>query len=486
MKYIFILLFSMGFVASSFGQNETKVWTLQECIDYALKNNLDLKQSELGVEMGQIDQKQAIFSQYPGVNASTGYQNSWGRSIDPTTNDFISIESSFLSSNASANAVLFNGFRIRNSIRQAQANVAASEMDYESTKDQVTLNVVTSYMGVIFSRELFENAQAQLRSTQEQVARTTKLVEVGSLPRSNLLELQAQEATNELNLVNQENSLNFSLLQLKQYLQLPSSTPLDVEIPDIDMMEILLSELNVDDIYQNSISSLAIVKKAEISVTSAEYGWMASKGNLYPRLSIAAGLNTNYSSFADRQRFVSDGGASTTIYPVIGNVDVNGSNYNVVSAYPQNIPSGEIVNGYSIGQQYQDNLNKFLSFNLSVPIFNGYTARLGVQRSYINVENQKIGLERTYNSLRQSIEQAYNDALAANKTYTSSQKQLNAREESFRVTEQRYRLGSADFTEYQIAENDLFRAKSDLLRAKYDLIYKIKVLDFYQGKPLSF
>jgi outer membrane protein len=195
-------------------------------------------------------------------------------------------------------------------------------------------------------------------------------------------------------------------------------------------------------------------------------------------------LNSLYSSVSDGPHFVSDGGASTTIYPVIGTV--TGTNQTVTSVTQQTIPSGVMVDNYNRHDQLKDFYSKSVSITLSIPILNGLQSNTAVQRAIVTNKLAKVTAEQTANTLRQSIETAYNDAFAASKTYASSVKQVNAREEAARMTKQRYEAGAANYTEYQVSENDLFQAKSDLTRAKYDFIFKKKLLDFYQGKPIQY
>ena len=478
--FLFLLV-----ISSHIGFGQEKKWTLRECIDYSLENNLDVLQSNLEVENARITLSQSRMSRLPDLAGNLLYGRSWGRSIDPTSNDFITQQTSFTTFNVGSSVTLFNGLRTMNTIKQDEGMTRASELDQQSIENMIVLNVVTFYTNVIFNKELYDNANAQLGSTQQQVERTRKQVDAGALPNSSLLELQAQEATNELNVINQENMLNLSLLQLKQLLQLPATEMFDVEVPELATPDDYIFVDSQEDVYEISQGVMPEVQSAKLKVQSAEYGIQASRGWLYPQLTLSGGLRTNYASVADRERFVSDGGDPTVIQnPEIGYVAGTGAA--VYSLFPRQIPSGSIVDGYPFPDQINDNLSKSVSLNLYVPIFNRFSARANIQRSEINYERNKIVLEKTRNELRQSIERAYNDVVAGSKSYGAAQKQVNAREEAFRVIEQKYNLGASDFVEYQVAENDLFRARSDLLRAKYDFVFKKMILDFYQGKPLDF
>ena len=461
---------------------DKKIWTLKECIDYALQNNLNVKRSLLTVENSQIGLTQSKFQMLPSLNGGSTFGYNWGRSIDPTTNLFSTQRINSFNLNANSSVILFNGFRLVNTYRQNDLDNEASKEDFTKAKNDVILSVITFYTNVIFNQELFSNAESQLATTAQQLERTRKLAEAGSVPRGNVLDLEAQQATNELNLINRENSLNLSLLQLKQALQLPASTQMDIEVPVLDIgTEMLISETS-EQIYEAARLTLPEVKSAQLKLQSSTLAMKASRGSLYPRLSLNGNLFSNYSSAADRDRFIRDGGTPITVAQQIGYVQ--GANIPVLTDVQ--VPSGQLTEGYVLQDQIKDNISRALSLSLQIPIFNGYQTRASVQRSMVFNQQASINLQDTENTLRRLVETAYNDALAAAKTYQSALKQVSARDEAFRMSKQRFDNGAVNFVDYQIAENALFQAKSDLVRAKYDFIFKKKVLDFYQGKPIEY
>lgn len=460
------------------------VWTLKQCIDYALANNLNVQRSNYNVETGEINLKQAKMSMLPSLNASVNYGYNWGRSVNPVTNQFTTQQINFMSPGASSSVILFNGLRIQNTLKQNSSDYEASVEDLQKTKNDISLNIASFFVNVIFSKEQLENSRFQLSSSEQQLDQTKKQVEAGALPKSNELNLEAQVATNELTVITNENALNMALLQLKQALQIPASTPFDVAVPDLNIEDLVLDQ-NRDEIYQIAHGTLPEVRAAKLRVESADYALRATKGNLYPRLSLSGSINTNYSSASDRERFITDGGDPTITFPQIGVVGGAGGTP-VYTNEPVTVPSGEFVDGYGRADQLKDNIFRQVSLGLTIPIFNGFQSRAAYQRSIINRQLAEISEKEIDNTLRQNVETSYNEALAASKTYTSTQKQVLAREEAFRMTKQRFDLGAVPYVEYQVAENDLFQAKSDLVRAKYDFILKKKVLDFYQGKPLDY
>jgi outer membrane protein len=369
---------------------------------------------------------------------------------------------------------------LQNSFQQSSRDYEASNKDQEKAKNDVIINVVTSYVNVIFNQELYDNANYQLSSSQQQLDRIKKQVAAGSLPKGDELNQEATVATNEVNLINQENALNMSLLQLKQAMQLPGSTPMKVEIPDLQPEDLIL-EANADQIYEIAIQSMPEVESAKLKVESARLSLKANKGNLYPRLSLNGSAATNYSSISDSPIQIPDGTFTVGSTPVGVVGGPGGAN---VFVYEPNYTT--ISEGYTERDQLQDNLFRSFNFQLSIPIFNGWQSRAGVQRAAISHEVASINEQEVKNTLRQTIETAYNDAFAAAKSYSASITQVSAREEAYRMAKQRFELGAVNYVEYQISENDLFRAKSDLARAKYNFIFRKKILDFYQGKPIDY
>ncbi len=475
---IFIFFFSIAGLAQQADTTTGKeVWTLRGCVDYALANNLQVKRSELTVELSNIDKRQAKFSMLPSANASGTYGYNWGRGIDPVTNQFISSQrNGYTSLGGNSSVTLFNGFRIQNTIKQTSHDLEASGQDLAKSRNDVSLNVISLFVNVVFNKELVENARLQLSSSRQQYERTQKLVSAGALPRSDELNLDAQVATNELNLINQENALNLSLLQLQQALQLPANDNFDVEEPVISPEDLVLDQTR-EEIYQIAKGTMPEMKSAKLRIESSYYGVKAARGNLYPRLSISGSVNTNYSS-ASATRFVSDGGFT----PMGTGYFVQGTNEPIYGLQP----TGSFREIYGFNDQVKDNIYKSVSLTLSIPIFNNLNVRSNLQRAMIANEQAKISAKEIDNTLRQNVETSYNNATAASKSYNSSLRQVEAREEAYRMARQRFDIGASNYVEYQVAENDLFQARSDMARGKYEFIFRKKVLDFYQGKSLGF
>jgi outer membrane protein len=459
-----------------------RVWDLKQCVDYALNNNLTIQRSEFNVKNYEIDYNQSRWALAPNLSGSLSYGFNWGRTIDPVTYDYTTGVFRSTTPSLNASVILFNGLRIQNSLKQTSRSYYASEQDLQKTKNDVMVNITTLYINVIFNKEQLDNARYQLASSQSQLDRVKKQVAAGALARSEELNLDAQVATNEVNVVTRENALNFSILQLKQALQLPATEPLDVQILQIDVEDLVLDQSR-DEIYDIARQTMPEIKSANMKVESAYYAAKAAKGNLIPRLTLFGSLQSNYSSASDRERFI----PSSNIPIVTGTHEIGyvKDTEQKVIAPTLELPGTEYPD-WGYGDQLKDNLQRSVGITLSIPILNGFQTRSTVQRSIISRDLAVVSAKEAENTLRQNVENAYNDAVASSKTYNSSLRQVAAREEAFRMMTQRREAGAATSFEYQIAENDLFRAKSDLTRAKYEFIFRKKILDFYQGKPLEY
>ena len=475
--FLLLTFLISGWMASI--AQSTRTLTVKECIDIALENNLRVKRGYYNLKSSEINLLQSKTSLLPTLNFGSNYGKNFGRAINPVTNAFINRNANVLNFQAASNFTLFNGFRLTNTVRQADREFEAGNYELAKAKNDVILNVVTLYTNVIFNKELLENAKLQLQSGQEQLDRIRKQVEAGQLPKANELNQEAQVATNEVNLINQENALNLSMLQLKQAMQVQGSEVFDIVVPEISPEDLVL-ENSPDQIYTIAQQTMPEIQGAMLRVESAELALRSAKGGLTPRLSISAAAQTNYSSVSNTQRTAIDG-VELGSNP-IGVAVVNGLNQPVFAYQPV---YRVVAPDYNAKEQISDNLFKTLSLQLNIPLFNGLQSRANVQRAAVSKELAAVNRLEAENTLRQSIETAYNDAVAASKTYSASLKQLNARSEAYRMTKQRFEIGASNYVEFRITENDLFQSRSDLARAKFNFIFRKKLLDFYQGKPID-
>ncbi|GEO06777.1 transporter [Adhaeribacter aerolatus] len=471
------LLFTRPVLAQNQPQTQqvTKTtWTLPECIDYALKNNLQVKQRQLDARLTDINLKGARANMLPSLNGSTNYGFNFGRSIDPTENTFTTQQIQSANFSVSSSVPLFNGFQIQNTIKQNRLNKEAAETDITTAQNNLILDVVAAYLQIIYSDALLENAKVQLSSSQQQAERTQKLFRAGSVAGSNVLEIQSQVATDELAIINAQNQKDIAELRLMQLLDLKKVTDFEVVKPDIKDPGQEIINFDPEEVYGIAQQNMPEVRSAELRVNSALKGIEISRGAYFPRLALGGNLNTQYSSA--RSLYL---GSNTFVQRALGFSDAAGTQ--PLFVYVPN----QVAQKYPFLDQLTDNQGKSLFLSLNIPILNGLQTRNNVARARLNHESAVLNTEIVRNQLRQNIQQAYADALAAQKKFAATSRQLEALEQTFKNAEIRFNNGVLNPTEFNVARNNFIRAQTDLIQARYDYTFKLKVLDFYQGKSLS-
>lgn len=431
--------------AISGGLVAQKIWTLEDCINYAFENNISVKQSYLDVELQEINQLQSKLNLLPDLNASASHYFGWGRSIDMATYDFTDQQTQQTYFDISSNVVLFNGFQKINTMKQQRYEYLAAKYNSDKIKNDIAISVAGAYLQILFSSELVNNAKNQVDVTRQQVERTQKLVEAGTLAQGSLLEIQAQLATEEVSFIQAENQFNLAVLDLLQLLELEAGTGIQIDIPNLDITKIT-DILPVDYIYNAAVDSKPEIKSAEMNYESSKRSLAIARGSRSPSLSLRGNFGSSYSDQ------ITD------------------------------MATGRLK---SFDDQMRDNRNTTLSFSLSIPIFNGYQASSAIKKSKIGLMNADYNLQLAKNTLRKNIETSYTDALASYKTYVARDKSLKSLQESFNYTEQKFNVGMVNAIDYNVAKNQMIKAESDLLSAKFDYIFKLKLLDFYLDKPLT-
>lgn len=474
-RLLFIFVLS-AFSAKAQEPVPAKSWTLEECINYALKNNIQIKQTELNTELSKVNLLQSEGNLLPGINANASHSYNIGRTVDRFTNQFA--DSKVLSQNfgISADINLFSGFQNINSIKQSRYDYLASKFDVDKMRNDVSLNIATAYLQVLYTMDAVEIARNQMGITLSQVERTKKLVDAGSSARGALLDIQAQLASEELNLTNSQNQLDIAVLSLAQLLNLSSVDGFSIVKPDLGSMNEALLANSSMQIYNTAVQNLPEVKSAEYKVKSADKAVDVAWGGLSPRLSFSASYGTGYS------------GASQRILtaPQFNGYSPDGSFTSAGDTVLSPIFTTPTYEKIPFADQYKDNVNKSFGFYLSIPLFNKFQTKTAIDRARIQKLNAEFSVESTKLQIQKNVQQAYADANAGLKKYASSVKALEAMQESFKYTEQKFNVGMVNTTDYNTAKNKVIKAQSDLLQAKYEYVFKTKVLDFYQGKPLKF
>jgi len=455
MKRLLAALFSFVLFTSGIVIGQVRVWSLEECIKHAIDNNIQIKQQEIQTRFQQNSLDLSKLKLMPAINGSASHNYSFGRALDETTYQFTE-EQTVQSNNfyIGGTLTLFSGLQNYNTIQKNKYELLAGQQDLQNIKDNIALSVALAYLQILLNKELVLATESQLEITIQQIEKTQKLVDAGSLARGNLLEIQAQAAKEELQLINLKNQVDISILNISQLLELQTPEGFEIATPLLSVNTAEGISGSVNDIYSTSEPLRPEIKSAELKLTAREFDLKTAVGGRSPRLTLSNSFSTGYSDIRKK---------------VIGIDPLTGPEYGK----------------YSFADQLNDNINYGIGFSLSVPILNGWQVNKNIQNSKLNIENSSYTLEASKKQLYKNIQQAYTDATAALKKYDSSVKAVESMQEAFRYSEQKFDVGMVTSVEYNAAKSSLLNAQSQLAQAKYEYVFKTKVLDFYKGLPLT-
>jgi outer membrane protein len=449
------------------------VITIRQCIDIAIKNNLDVQKSELEMARLNIGYKQAKEYLLPSINGQVDHGINNGRNINPFTNSYVTQSLTYGNYSLNGNLTLFSGLTNLNNIKQASLAYQAGKMDFQQAKDQVTINVITAYLQVLDNTELLGQVTNQLDVSKKQVERLEILEQQGAnkLP-SDLYDLKGTYGDNQLNLVSTRNTLEVSKLTLAQILNIPYNKNIKLEplsVQDVSKQ----TDANSEQIYATALQQLAYIKAAELRSQSAEKGVQVAKGALLPTLSLSGGIFTNYSSAAQKSVFVDSSTVNTGSF-------VNGAGG--VKQPVMQTQANFANQGIGYYDQFKNNYSTQVGLTLRIPILNYFQNRNKVALAKINLQEARYVENNTKIVLKQNVEQAYLNMTSAYERYTVLNDQVKAYGESFRTAEIRFNAGVLTSVDFVLAKNNLDRAKINMINARYDCYIFNKILDYYQGK----
>jgi len=440
MKKTVISLLSTALLAA-FSLQAQKVWTLKECIDYALANNIAIKTAGLNAEVQEIEKKNTQFRRLPYVSASASHNIGFGQTQD-NTGVYVNSNSQSTSAGLSTGITLFNGFQINNSVKAQQYSTLASLENLNKAKEDLSLNIASAYLQILYNKELYQLALEQVDLSKEQLRQYEIRYAHDKIPEGQLYEIKAKLAQDELSATQQKQTMELSLLELSQLLELEDWKDFNISEPDSQIMvskEAL--QLPAESIYDQAQSNRAAIKSAQYEVMTSEKMLEVSRGARYPSLSLGASYSNSY---------------------------YDHSNY----ANP------------SFKDQLSTNGRSNIGLSLSIPIFNRLNTTNNIKRSNINLETARLQLENTKKILYKEIQQAWFNANTAEEKYKASFETIRATQEAFRFTEEKFNSGRSTIYEYNEARMQLLRTRSEQLQAKYNLMFSLKILDFYRGNSI--
>jgi len=467
--------------ALSVAAQEGPKWDLRRCVEYAMANNVSVKDADINARVSAIILKQSQLQQIPSLGFNLNHGLAFGRSLDRTTNVYTDRSQMFESMVLQSNVNIFNWSSQKNTISANKYGYEADKAAVDKAKNDIGLLVARQYLITLLSLETSEVNQVQLNTTQLQLQNTRKLVDAGSLPELNAAELEAQVARDSATLIQSLAQFEIEKLTLKGLLNLPADTPFDIDTPPVESIPVdNILEQSPSVVYALALKTQPQVKGNNLRLMASEKNYKANKGRLYPTISAFGQLNSQFGSpfkqltgfnrTGERptEAFVKNGATNLPVYTPTGNLVFEG------------VGLGAIWNGY--GSQLKDNFGQTVGIGINVPIFNGWQARSTVERSKLDIERSKLAITRDTLQLKQDVYNAYQQAYGSFQTFVARQKQVKTAERTYELANKRYEVGVMQTIEWLQNQNNLTRARIDKLIAQYDYVFKMKVLEFYKGQ----
>lgn len=468
-----VLIFALFFGLASNAQ--AKKWTLQECVQYALDNNISIRQADLDSQVAAVDKKDAFGNFLPSINASASHSWNIGLNQNITTGLLENQTVQFTSAGLNANIDIYKGLQNMNRLKRARLSVIAAQYQLSKMKDDVSLNVANAFLQILFNKENLKVQKEQLQNNEKQKQRTEALVDAGSVPRGDLLDMNATVASSQQAVIVAENTLLISKLSLAQLLQLEDFQDFDIADNDYEVRESEVMLQSPSAIFEKAKEERAELKIAKTNLEIAEKDVRIARGAYQPSLQGFYSFSTR-ASYSDRVTGFELNPQNPT--RVIGVVE--GTNQNVIT--PNTSPL--LGSPAPVFDQFSDNKGHSFGVQLNIPILNGLSARNNVERSKIALERSRTVYSQQELDLERNVYTAFTDAKGALKSYESALVALDARTEAFNYAKEKFEVGLMNAFELNQAQTLYVNAQSEVLRTKFDYIFRVKVLEFYFGIPI--
>jgi outer membrane protein len=478
MRYKLITLLAL--LAFSATVQAQEKWGLLKCVEYAMANNISIKQTSLQEQFNSLTLKQSKLSRYPSLNLNNNVSYNRGPIQDASFN-IVNGGSLGYNGSLQTSADIFNWFSKRNTIAANEWEVQAAKANTDKLKNDIALSVANAYLQILLAIEQEKIAGVQFQQTLSQYGNTRKLVDAGSLPELNAAELEAQVARDSSNVISAKGTVTQSILNLKSLMAIDAAAPFEVETPPVEKVPVEnIADLQPEAVYASALANLPQQRFNDLKLKAAQKSRDAAKGTLYPTISAFGSLNSGFNN----QAFETTGFNTVTV-PVfkIGTVNVGGTPYDVNSL---GLSSTPVRGKTKFFPQLSDNFRKSVGLSLSVPIFNGYSARTAWERSKLSIVNLELQKEADNQKTKQDIYQAYNAAVVALEKYNAGKKAVDAAERSYYFAQKRYDVGMMATFELITNQNNLFTVKLQNALNQFDYVFKMKVLEFYKGQGLKF
>lgn len=476
MRKTYLLLLALFGAAAANAQDS--LWTLQRSIQYAVANNLDIRQSVLNERLSRLQLQQSQLSIIPSVSASTNVGRSYGRSIDPTTNQFSTAGYTFYGLNGNVDVLLFGWFQKQNTIAQDKLLSRAASADLDQLKNDISLNVATGFLRILLAREQINIAENQVKFSLQQKEQTAYFVKAGRAPELDLAQMEAQVATDSSNYITSVVTYQQAVLDMKAIMNFDMAEPFFPVAPDVSRISLQeMGGLTPEQVYAVAKGNFGSIKSNQLKIDAAKKTLAAAKGNLYPQLALNGQFGSNYASTLKEPTGIQFTGYQPNGAIVYG---VDGAPLAV-----QEPTFTTTTRTTPFWTQLDNNFRQTFALSLNVPLFNGFSARTAVNKSKVDVMSKQVSLEQSKVKLKQDVYKAHYDANAAIQKYYATSRANESSDRAYNYAQKRYELGLMNALELLTTQNNSFKAKAEALSAKYDLLFKLKVIDYYLGKEIK-
>ena len=459
-------------------------WDLPRCVNYALANNISIKQADIDSRVSELTYKQSKSAQFGNASFNTSLGLNFGRSINQTTNVYTNTEGLSQNYSLSAGITLFNWFALRRAVESNKFSYEAQVVNIDKIKNDVTLNVAAAYLSALLSKEQVTLAKTKLELTRHQLFNTQSLVRAGSVPELNAAELEVQFATDTASVITAQETYDINNLQLKAILNLDAAAPFDLDTPPVETIPVEpIATLQPDEVYSTAIGTFPQQKMNDLRISAAQKNVDYSKGRLYPTLTAYGALGDNFFNDLRHVEY------QPYIYPTNGYAldPITSKQYQVFvqSFNPvySSQPLYKTFTGY--GDQLSNNFGQLVGLQLSVPIFNGNISRTNYKKSQLIVKSAQLTKDNDLLNLKQGVYQAYYNAVASMEKYEANKKAVDVAERSFDLATKRYNIGMLNTIDYLVNQNSLFTARINVLITHYDYVFRMKVLEYYKGMGIK-
>ncbi len=469
---------------SSLSLPAQKVWTLEECIEYARQNSLTAKQTLYNNRSAELTLKQNRFARLPNLNANGSFNWQFGRTVDPTTNQFVNQDILSNSFGISTGLPVFNGFLINRNVRRSRLNMEATELEGESALNDLMLNVAAAYLSILLAEEQLLNAQQQLELSETQLDQTLKRIASGALADNERFEFEAQVARSEQNLVNAQNAVEQNFLTLKQLLEIDPLTEMEITAPEVETPDADPYGMDPNEVYQIALTTQPDIRANDLRLEVLEYDRKIARSAMWPSLFLFGQLNT---FFSDQGKDFTDP-IITNLPPqtVSNDVIVQANNMTFPATIIQTVPQADVTfPDRPYFGQLGDNFGQSFGLQLNVPIYNRHVNNINAERARISALNQQVSNTQRRQQLKTDVDRAVQNSRASLENLQAAERSYEAARIAYENAEVRFDLGAINSYEFTTARNNFDQALTSLTQARYQYIFDLKTVDFYLGRPLS-